>query len=436
MNQKNLLFLLLILISTSTFSQNYTPIDTADFLIRQDFLERLKEKNEVLTSSIKKKYRGKTKNELAGFYEAFFEDFENKVKNKDFTFNSDFEKMANDILIQLKKNNSQIPDDLKVLVAKDNIPNAYCLPDGTFVVNMGLFNWMDNEDQVASILSHEIAHKMLEHSFKRILKTIEEDKADRLTLLKMKNMASDANKSETAFELVKNRIYKKGEKRRHQEVEADSLGYLLFENSGYKKEAFVNAMNNIKNFDTIPPRELKLATYKKLYDLPDQPFNEKWLKKEDFSLYNYDFYKEKVDRDSVKSHPEMHKRIEILQTYFPELQQEIPAIKANDDFLNLQYSAGKEILPNIYHSEDYGLGIYVAMQYLQDNRSEDFNKYWLGRMFEKIFEARKNYNLNRYLDRVNPKEQSESYQQFLNFMWNLSVTEIKYIADYYQKETL
>jgi uncharacterized protein YaaN involved in tellurite resistance len=44
----------------------------------------------------------------------------------------------------------------------------------------------------------------------------------------------------------------------------------------------------------------------------------------------------------------------------------------------------------------------------------------------------KNYNLNRYLDRVDPKNQSESYQQFLNFMWNLSLDEIKNIADYYQ----
>ncbi|MCB0472128.1 MAG: peptidase M48, partial [Flavobacteriaceae bacterium] len=83
----------------------------------------------------------------------------------------------------------------------------------------------------------------------------------------------------------------------------------------------------------------------------------------------------------------------------------------------------------------YGLGIYAAMQFLQDKKKEAYTKFWLGKMFEKIYEARKNYNLNRYLDRVKPKDQSESYQQFLNFMWNLKLDEIKHIADHYLKES-
>lgn len=74
------------------------------------------------------------------------------------------------------------------------------------------------------------------------------------------------------------------------------------------------------------------------------------------------------------------------------------------------------------------------MQFLQDKENEEYYKMWLGKLFDKIYEARKNYNLNRYLDRVEPKKQSKSYQQFLNFMWNLSMDDIKNIADYYNKK--
>ena len=158
------------------------------------------------------------------------------------------------------------------------------------------------------------------------------------------------------------------------------------------------------------------------------------MKSEDFSLYNYDFYKDKLDKDSLASHPEMTKRIELLQKNFDELKSPEEALKPDKNFENLQKIAKMEILPNLYHSEDYGVGIYAAMQFLQDKEDEEYNKKWLGKFFDKIHEARKNYNLNRYLDRVDPKNQSKSYQQFLNFMWNLNMEDIKNIADFYNKK--
>ena len=89
-------------------------------------------------------------------------------RNRDYTFTSEFDKEVNEILAELKKNNPQIPQNLKVLIAKDNMPNAFCLPDGTFIINMGLFNWMENKDQVAGVICHEIAHNVLEHSLKTV----------------------------------------------------------------------------------------------------------------------------------------------------------------------------------------------------------------------------------------------------------------------------
>ena len=88
------------------------------------------------------------------------------MKNKDFIFKSEFETSIQSMILRLKKNNPTIPQDLKILIAKDNTPNAYCLADGTFVINMGLYSWLNNEEQIAAVIAHELGHKIEEHSLK------------------------------------------------------------------------------------------------------------------------------------------------------------------------------------------------------------------------------------------------------------------------------
>lgn len=422
------------LFSIMGMPQMYKPIDTADYIQRKAFLKHFEGNNEATVKRLRAQYSGKTGSELSKIYKEFGTDFEKQVKNKDFIFKSEFEASIQSMIQRLKKNNPKIPQDLKILIAKDNTPNAYCLADGTFVINMGLYSWLNNEEQIAVVISHELGHKIEEHSLKTFLKIIEQDKQDKIVVENIKSTTTSRSQiqNQKAFDIFKNTVYKKGVERRQSEMQADSLGYVIFRNSDFKKAEFVNALQRLQDFDTISPRELKVETYKKLFNLPKQAFNEKWMKKEDFSLYNYNFYKEKLNKDSLASHPEVSRRIEMLKRTFAELKTPAASEKPSDLFAALQRTARMEILPNYFHSEDYGLGIYAAMQFLQDEEEEKYYKSWLGKCFTKIYEARKNYNLNRYLDRIEPKNQSESYQQFLNFMWNLSLEEIKNIADYYQ----
>lgn len=405
-------------------------MDTADYAQRKDFLRNFATNNENLIKKSKTDYSGKRGNELSKIYKEFEKDFEKKVKEKDFVFNSVFDAKVTSLIERLRKNNPQIPQNLKILIAKDNTPNAYCFADGTFVINMGLFNWLNNDDQLAAVISHELGHKISEHTLKVFLNIIDQDQMDRVVVQTIKS--NKENRNQRAFDVLKNRIYRKGAENRKQEMQADSLGYVVFKNSDFKKAEFINTLKRLEDFDTISPRELKVETYKKYFNLPKQEFKDKWLKKEDFSLYNYNNFKEKLDKDSLKSHPEITLRINHLKKLFPELKTEAADEKASESYAALEKIARMETLPNFYHSEDYGVGIYVSLQFLQDNEEEKYYKSWLGKCFTKIYEARKNYNLNRYLDRVDPKNQSESYQQFLNFMWNLSLDEIKNIAEYYQ----
>jgi len=421
---------LLLMSSAICLSQLYKPLDTADYVQRKEFAKNYIANNEVLIKDLKTKYSGKAGSELSKIYKELGTDFESQVKNKDFTFNSVFDAKVKSLIERLRKNNSQIPQNLKILIAKNNTPNAYCFADGTFVINMGLFNWLNNDDQLASVISHELGHKITQHTLKTFLNMINQDQMDKLVVQDIKS--TKINRNQRAFDVLKNRIYQKGAKNRKQEMEADSLGYVVFKNSDFKNTEFINALKRLEDFDTISPRPLKVETYKKFFNLPKQEFKDKWLAKEDFSLYNYNHFNEKLNKDSLKSHPEVMRRINNLKKIFPELKTDVADEKASESYATLEKIAKMETLPNFYHSEDYGLGIYTSLQFLQDGEEEQYYRSWLGKCFYKIYEARKNYNLNRYLDRVDPKNQSESYQQFLNFMWNLSLDEIKNIADYYK----
>jgi predicted Zn-dependent protease len=188
-----------------------------------------------------------------------------RIKNRDYVFNSDFTEKLQLYFEKLKSKNPNIPDHIKILVARDNTPNAFCVQDGVFIVNMGLFNWIDNEQQLISVLSHELGHQILNHSENLQKKIIEKDLNSKVQVSAI--ALSKINKKEKAFKLFKNHIYESSVYRRKSESEADSIGYVLFRNIGLKKSEYINSLKNLQQFDTISPKLVKVETYQKLYNL-------------------------------------------------------------------------------------------------------------------------------------------------------------------------
>ncbi|WBX78492.1 M48 family metalloprotease [Tenacibaculum ovolyticum] len=60
--------------------------------------------------------------------------------------------------------------ELKVFVTRHNSPNALSMGNGFVLINMGLFKYLKTEAQLVSVLTHEIAHELLKHSEKNIIK--------------------------------------------------------------------------------------------------------------------------------------------------------------------------------------------------------------------------------------------------------------------------
>lgn len=435
MIRKYLLFILTFAGFSFYFSQEYKALDTADYQQRKNFLAEYKAINSNYSKSLKNRIPGTAGREIAKNYEAYQDHFQKEIKNKDFVFNSVFTEKLREYFRKIKNYNSNSSDDIKVLLARDNTPNAMCVQDGIFIVNMGLFNLIDNEDQLIAILAHEWGHKILNHAERRQQKLADVEINSKNEIKEIAN--TKVNASSKAFDLFKTQIYGSTALRRKNETEADSIGFAIYQKTGLEKAEYINALKKLEDFDSIKAPEIKTETYKAIFTFPTHPFKEKWLRKEDFSGYNYNNYKAKLDEDSLSTHPEIAFRIQHLKDIYKDLKTDKAAKQIVDkDFASLKKTAKYEILPNYFHSEDYGLGIYTCLQYLQKGEDEKFYKEWLGKNFQKIYEARKNYNLNRYLDRVDPKDQDETYQQFLNFMWNLSLEDIKNISEFYSPKSI
>jgi Zn-dependent protease with chaperone function len=425
----------LMLCSVLGYSRLPFPADTTAGSYVAALSKSYPSRNEMFLSRLKAETTDKKlRRHYESNFKAIFKMLNEEIREGQMIYVPPVSAALDKMLLEIKTNNHGVPEDLQIFLLRDGAANAHTIGDNSLFINLGLFYYLESEDQVASVLAHEIAHLMLRHTLKALHHNYQRNKESEADVKAIEDI--EVRKADQALDLLKKSIYKGGKMTRAFELQADSLGYVLFGNTRYRKAAFTESLAVIGRCDTLRSDGLVIEAYKRFFDLPTQPFREDWLRMEDYSSYNYGAFTEKFDRDSLSSHPKSNERIDYLKGIFPELAKAETASESTTSaaFKECRALAKAERLPNLFFNEQYGGVIYLALRHLQENPNDPFYKDWLGKGFQKIYEARRDYQLNRYLDRIAPKDQSASYMQFLSFMWNLKLEEIKQIADYYSKK--
>jgi len=428
-------FSLLLFIFTDILSQNYTPIDTSNLAQRQSESKIYLDKHKKYIDNFKAVYKEKDKSFIIKKFDEYTKEFNENLLKGYYVFDKRFSYITDSLTSLILKSNSYLDQGIRTYISRDISLNASSLGDNSYVINMGSFYFLDNENQLAAILSHEIGHYYLKHQLKSLQSSYKNDKIDaRVEVSEIKS--NKYNKGQKALNSFRSIMYSNSELSRIQENEADSLGYVIYKNSGFNPADYLSSYLLMAEYDSIIPIGLKEDIYHEVFNLPQQPFNKDWLKHEDFTGYTYIKFKDKLNEDSLKTHPDVKLRIKRLRTIFPELNDSTSKSEAGKIFNEAEYTAYMEQVPSLVFNEEYGYAIYACLLRLQKNIDNSYFKNWIGTLFQKIYDARKAYTLNRYVDRIDPTEQSESYQQFLNFIWNLNLTELKNIADYYKSPDL
>jgi hypothetical protein len=193
-------------------------------------------------------------------------------------------KYVNRVADTLLKDDPKLRGQLQFFIVKSPYVNAFTVFDGYIFINIGLLAQLENEAQLAYILSHEIIHYRNKHSIKTFLEYLKIDR----------NSGGS----------YRDQIEDKLEYSKEQEHEADEEGFDLYKKSGYDIGAVMSAFD-VMQYSYLPFDEV--AFEKTFFEDENLKLPDDYFLKETKSISNDDNFD-----DSKSTHPNVRKRKQAL----------------------------------------------------------------------------------------------------------------------------
>lgn len=167
-----------------------------------------------------------------------------------FFADEDIEQYLNEVLDRLITLQERERHNLKIRIMRSHIVNAFGYPQGTIFINISLLAKLNNEAQLAAVLSHELVHIINNHAEKS-LKKLKERSADEMrihpNMLFLLNSHELEKVSANGTGLTALNAIMRGYSREF-EREADSLGVLRMAEAGYPHEEFLNLLLLLRDY--------------------------------------------------------------------------------------------------------------------------------------------------------------------------------------------
>jgi len=132
-------------------------------------------------------------------------------------------------------------------LVQNNEKNAFCLPGGKVVVYTGIFSVAKNDDQLATVISHEIAHALARHGAERMSTSMVAQGVQTVGTIVLGTQGSQYTQAfNIAFGLGSQYgvLMPYG---RMQESEADEIGIYLMKDAGYNLNEAIKFWENMSN---------------------------------------------------------------------------------------------------------------------------------------------------------------------------------------------
>lgn len=135
------------------------------------------------------------------------------------------------------------------VIVDDDAINAFAAPGGYIMVNRGLIKAAQNEDQLAAVLAHEIAHVVRGHALGSIKKSrwanVGKEFLDSSVTLDQAALGNLTQAFEGAMDDMIDSLVVKGYSR-DTEFEADRVGLAIMAKAGYDPGAFVALLRTLE----------------------------------------------------------------------------------------------------------------------------------------------------------------------------------------------
>ena len=347
------------------------------------------------------------------------------VKNDFFTWRSSTYFYVKNVFDSILISNPKInKNEVRLLLSRSRIPNAYSIGDGTIIINIGLIDFFNNDDQIAFVLCHELAHYLKEHSKQKILSTIKKEHQDYKLIKKRQTSGTQFKK------VIKSDVY---DERRHQRVfefEADAEGLALFRNTNYSLSQVPSTILQLDLIDSISyqisqERLLEVLkidftdnrrSFESDFSNDDVPENSKW------------------NSDSLRTHPACSLRSERLKEQLSNLNFTINDSdigKLHFNKMNVQ----AEMIEYMMYFEQFDLALLQLLDNLESNHNKGYSIGALSYTLFNLANYRRTHILNYAIEKDEDNLQ-EVHIKLIELLKSLQLDEISnsfsdVILDYY-----
>ena len=265
-------------------------------------------------------------------------------------FNDPMAAFTNRVADELLKNHPDFRAKVRIYIVKSPYVNAFATSEGAIFINIGLLAQLENEAQLAYVLSHELVHVDKRHSLDEFKKQVE--------ISKGKGVYRDLNNSE---KLLARSAYSK-----EKEQEADELGFLEYYDKSRYSYSAIQGVFDILKYGYLPIDEV--------------PFDKSFFENEGFRFpksFTLDelspINTDDEEDDEESSHPALSSRREVLAKLIQSRSDagRVEYVVGNEEFLRVRNMARFELCQLQLLDEDYNNAIYnayVLLKEFPDNR--------------------------------------------------------------------
>jgi hypothetical protein len=275
---------------------------------------------------------------------------------------------------------------VRFALARDPIPNAYAMVNGSITYNVGIFPNYKQESHIVAIMCHELIHYLNNHliiglntrldkinskEFKEEIKAIEKSKYNRVT--KARKFIFEEGSSHRSFS-------------REHEHEADITGLSLYLNTDYPPEEFVEGIAQLDHF-TMKLDSTRIPVFELLEMDPIDDPSTTGVRFEDT---------EREERfKKLKTHPDVPVRVDSLKSILSS--KEISASKNADydttDFARFRHMMLFENCESYMYIERYDYALLYSVRLKRHYPDSKYLDAIIAYSYYKLFEARKTHQL-------------------------------------------
>ncbi len=417
--------------TAAIFSQDIIIVDTLDHGYKKELTDlynkRVAEQKIIFDRNISDR---KVRKEVEATYQQLSSDLIENINKGVFVKNETYNAFLDDILLNIKNSNPEYPDiaRTKILLSFGKTPNAYAIGNNIIVVVVPLISSLNNEYELAFIISHEIAHNLLLHSYNGIIEYATMMHSSEIRKQTRQIEKQKYNKAQMASGLYRDIVYHKRKNSRKLEVQADSLGFVLYKNAFKGRE--YEALRSLETLGEIDKERdsLTASDYFKLFNTDKLPFKKEWIESNELSSYKYDKTLRFWQIDSLKTHPDCGLRASIVQKHF--MVKPAGLDLPSDKFILLKRSGAYNHVLGLFVIEAYGRSLYEALLLLKNDPDNVLINKMVYKGLCKLRDAQRTYTLNKYLETESPNF-SKSYNTFLHFLRQLRKSEMAEIINQY-----